>query len=129
MPVEYQIYDNGKYIYAKASGKLTPKEIIDYVKKTKANTEIKDGHKELFDVRFITESKVTIESFAGIIKEVIADEKRMSSNKIAIVASRLELFDKAKFYEKAMTAKKQNIIVFNTIETAKTWLGVDKPLL
>ena len=127
MPVEYQIYDNGRYVYAKATGILTPEEIIDYVQKTKADPEIKEGYKELFDVRFITESKVTIESFAGIIKEVTSDEKKTFRNELAIVVSKIESFDKAKFYEKSIPPEKQNVIVFNTIETAKTWLGVDKP--
>ena len=127
MPVEYQIHDNGKYVHAKATGTLTPEEIIDYIHKLKANSEIKEGYKELFDVRFITESKVTINSFARIIKEVIADEKRIFRNKLAIVVSKLESFNKAKFYEKTVPAEKQKVIVFNTIETAKTWLGVDKP--
>lgn len=127
MPVEYQVYDNGKYVYAKATGALTPDAIIDYLKKIKSNPEIKEGYKELFDVRFITESKVTLESFAEIIKEVTADEKRTFRNKLAIVVSKLDSFDRAKYFEKIIPDEKQNVIVFNTLETAKTWLGVDKP--
>lgn len=127
MPVEYEIYDNGQYVYAKASGTLKPKEIIDYIHKVKANREIKEGYKELFDVRFITESEVKIESFTEIIKEVIADEKRKYRNKLAIVVSKVESFDRAKFFEKTLPEEKQNVIVFNTLKTAKTWLGVDKP--
>lgn len=127
MPVEYQVLDDGNYVYAKALGILTPKDIIDYVHKTKADPKIKEGYKELFDVRFITESKVKFESFAKIIKEVVKDEKKTFRNKLAIVVLRLESFGKAKFYETEIPATKQNVIVFNTLETAKTWLGVDKP--
>ncbi len=127
MPVTYQIHDNGKYVYAKATGKLIPEEIIDYVQKIKTNSKIKEGYKELFDVRFITESKVTIESFAKIIKEVITDKKRIFGNKLAIVVSKSDSFDKAKFYEKRGPAEKHKVIVFNTLEIAKTWLDVDKP--
>jgi len=127
MPVKYQVHDKGKYIYAKATGKLTPKEIIDYVHKVKANSKIKEGYKELFDVRFITESKVTIKSFARIIKEVIADKKRIFRNKLAIVVSKTDSFDKAKFYETMGPEEKHKVIVFNTLDIAKTWLNVDKP--
>jgi thymidine kinase len=127
MPVKYQVHDNGKYVYAKATGKLTPEEIIDYVHKVKVNSKIKEGFKELFDVRFITESKVTIESFTRITKEVIADKKRIFRNKLAIVVSKVDSFDKAKFYEKMVPAEKHKVIVFNTLEIAKTWLDVDKP--
>ena len=127
MPVKYKIHDNGKYVYAKATGKLTPAEIIDYLHKVKTNSKIKEGYKELFDVRFITESKVTIASFARIIKEVIADEKRIFRNKLAIVVSKLDSFDKAKIYEKMGPEEKHKVIVFNTLDIAKTWLNVDKP--
>ena len=127
MPVKYKIHDNGKYVYAKATGKLTPAEIINYVQKVRMNSEIKEGYKELFDVRFITESKVTIESFAEIIKEVIADEKRISRNKLAIVVSNPDSFDKAKSYETMVPEEKHKVIVFNTLEIAKIWLNVDKP--
>ncbi len=127
MPVKYQVHDNGKYVYAKATGTLTPEDIIDYVHKIKVNSKIKEGYKELFDVRFITKSKVTIESFAEIIKEVITDKKRIFRNKLAIVACKRESFDKAKYYEKTIPEAKQKVIVFNTLEIAKTWLDVDKP--
>lgn len=127
MPVEYEVYDNGKYVYAKATGTLTPDDIIDYVQKIKSTPEIKEGYKELFDVRFITESKVTIESFAEIIKEITVDEKRTFRNQLAIVVSKLDSFDRAKYFEKTAPTEKQNVIVFNTLDTAKTWLGVDKP--
>jgi hypothetical protein len=127
MPVEYQVYDNGEYIYVKALGTLTAEEIIDYVQKIKTNPEIKEGYKELFDVRFITESKITIDSFKKIIKEVNADQNRTFRNKLAIVVSKLDSFDRAKYYERMIPMEKQNVIVFNTLETAKTWLGVDKP--
>lgn len=127
MPVEYEVYDNGEYVYAKATGTLTPEEIIDYIQEVKANPEIKEGYKELFDVRFITESKVKIESFAKIVKEVTSDEKRIYKNKLAIVVSKLDSFDKAKYFEKTALEERRNVIVFNTLKTAKTWLGVDKP--
>ena len=127
MPVEYQVYDNGEYIYVKALGTLTAEEIIDYVQKIKTNPEIKEGYKELFDVRFITESKITIDSFKKIIKEVNADQNRTFRNKLAIVVSKLDSFDRAKYYERMIPMEKQNVIVFNTLETAKTWLGGDKP--
>jgi hypothetical protein len=127
MPVEYEVFDDGNYVYAKALGELTPEDIIDYIQKLKSDPKLKEGYKELFDVRSITESKVTIESFKRIIKAVMADEKKTFRNKLAIVVLRLESFGKAKFYEIEIPAAKQNVIVFNTLETAKTWLGVDKP--
>ncbi len=127
MPVEYEVYDNGKYVYAKATGTLKPEDIIDYIHEIKSNSEIKQGYKELFDVRFITESKVTIKNFPKIIKEVNKDEKRISRNKLAIVVSKVDSFDKAKYFEQKAPTEKQNVIVFNTLNTAKTWLGVDKP--
>ena len=52
MPVDYEIYENGYYVYAKATGVLTPEEIMDYEREVKLNPTIKSGYKELFDVKW-----------------------------------------------------------------------------
>jgi len=127
MPIDYEIYENGYYIYAKATGVLTPEEIIDYERKLKLNPTIQSGYKELFDVRHIEKSEVTIDSFQEIIREVMSDEKRIYKNKLAIVVSGGDSFDRAKYYEKTIPATKQNVIVFTMLGTAKVWLGVDIP--
>ena len=127
MPVEYTIYENEHYVYAKATGVLTPEEIIDYEQKLQHEPKLLSGYKELFDVRYITKSEVTIESFQEIIKESMLDDKRNCRNKLAIVVSRADSFDRAKYYEKSIPSEKQTVIVFNMLDTAKLWLGVDIP--
>ena len=127
MPVEYTIYENEHYVYAKAIGVLTPEDIVDYVNKLHQEPALKSGFKELFDVRYISKSEVTIESFQKIIKEAIADNKRNYMNRLAIVVSAIDSFDRAKHYEKSLPADKETVIVFNMLDTAKIWLGMDKP--
>jgi hypothetical protein len=127
MPIDYKIYENGDYVYAKATGILTPDEILDYEQKLSQNPKMKSGYKELFDVRDIIKSEVTKDSLQKVIKEIMSDEKKSHRNKLAIVVSRGESFDRAKYYEKTVPSTKQTIIVFNMLETAKTWLGVDEP--
>lgn len=127
MPIEYKIYEKEHYVYAKATGLLTPEEIIDYVNKLHKEPELKPGFKELFDVRFISRSKVTMESFRKIIKQAISDNKRNQMNRLAIVASAADSFDKAKYYERSNPPDKETVIVFNMLHTAQIWLGVDQP--
>jgi hypothetical protein len=127
MPIEYKIYEDEHYVYAKATGTLTPQEIIDYVNELHHDPNLEPGFKELFDVRFISKSEVTIESFKDIFKKAIADKKRNQMNRLAIVVSKVDSYDRAKYYEKSVSSDKETVIVFNMLDTAKIWLGVDKP--
>jgi len=127
MPIEYIVFENEHYVYAKATGTLTPQEIVNYVNNLNREPNLKSGFKELFDVRFIAKSEVTMESFQNIIKKAIADKKRNQMNRLAIVVSKVESFDRAKHYEKSVSSDKETVIVFNMLDTAKIWLGVDKP--
>jgi len=127
MPIEYKIYEDEHYVYAKATGTLTPVEIVDYVNKLNHEPNLKPGFRELFDVRFISKSEVTIESFKNIFKQAIADKKRNQMNRLAIVVSKVDSYDRAKHYEQSVSSDKETVIVFNMLDTAKIWLGVDKP--
>ena len=127
MPIEYKIYENEHYVYAKATGTLTPQEIVDYVNRLNRESALKPGYKELFDVRYVSKSEVTMESFQKIIKKAILDNKRNQMNRLAIVVSKVDSFDRAKHYEKSVPSDKETVIVFNMLDTAKIWLGVDKP--
>jgi hypothetical protein len=127
MPIDYQIYEDGLYVYARATGILTPQEIKDHAMKLKLNPKIKRGYRELFDGRHIEKSEVTKNSLQEIIKEIMSDEKIIYRNKLAIVTGSADSFDRAKYYEKTIPSAKQNVIVFTTLETAKVWLNVDKP--
>lgn len=127
MPIEYRIYEDDHYVYAKATGTLTPQEIVDYVNMLHLEPNLKPGFKELFDVRYISKSEVTIESFQKIIKQAMMDKKRNQMNRLAIVVSKVDSFDRAKHYEKSVSSEKETVIVFNMLDTAKIWLGVDQP--
>lgn len=127
MPIEYKIYEDEHYVYAKATGTLTPEEIINYVNKLHREPNLEPGFKELFDVRYVSKSEVTIESFQRIIKKAMLDNKRNQMNRLAIVVSKVDSFDRAKHYEKSVSSDKETVIVFNMLDTAKIWLGVDKP--
>ena len=107
MPIDYKIYEDGYCVYARATGVLTPEEIIDYQQKLKLNPKIESGYRELFDVRYIEKSELTTDSFQEIIREVMSDEKKIYRNKLAIVVSSGESFDRAKYYQKTLTATKQ----------------------
>ena len=127
MAVEYTVYENEHYVYAKGTGVLTPEDIIDYVNKIHNEPTLQSGYKELFDVRFISKSEITIENFQKIISEAILDNKRDFRNQLAIVVSTSDSFDRAKHYKKSIPDDKETVIVFNMLDTAKIWLGVDKP--
>ena len=127
MPVNYKIFENGDYVYARATGVLTLETIIAHERKIKQDSKIQIGFKELFDVREIAKSELTKEGLQKIIQEIISGGENIQRSKLAIVVSSGESFDRAKYFEKAVPLARENVIVFNMLETAKIWLGVDKP--
>ena len=127
MAIEYIVYPKENYVYSKVSDNLTLSDIIEYDNQLQKEPELKPGYKELFDARFISGSELTQKTLKQIISKVISDKKRSYSNKLAIVVSSSNSFDRAKYYEESLPSDKETVIVFNSIDVAKIWLNVNKP--
>ena len=127
MAIEYTVFPKENYVYSKVTGTLTLNDIIEYDEKLQKEGDLKKGYKELFDVRFISGSELTHKTLKQIIDKVISDKKRSYLNKLAIVVSSSDSFERAKFYEESLPSRKETVIVFNSLDVAKVWLNVDKP--
>jgi len=83
------------------------------------------GYRVLFDMTGLSKTLVTPDSFDRILELIVANPKRSSSTKMAIVAGPEPVsFENAKRIEQMINPDKGNIVIFNDIETARTWLGV-----
>ena len=124
MPIQYEVSVDGRFVRATAIGKLTTEEIHEFIRAIANDHRIKPGFWELFDVRKILESEVKAESFAKIRHLVMDNPKRLPGSRLAIVTGSGSSFDKARKYEAIASPDVENVIVFNDMDTAETWLGV-----
>ncbi|HVO77104.1 MAG TPA: hypothetical protein VMT60_03880, partial [Candidatus Bathyarchaeia archaeon] len=82
------------------------------------------GRLHLSDLRNVS-ADVSID--VGTIKKAVdiyvQKPERIADLKVAIVAS--EVFAKAAIFERLMSLYRLSVIVFNSLDTACTWLGID----
>jgi len=125
MSVKYTVNDNGTLVYAVAAEILSPDEMSKYLVDMANDERLKPGYRELFDMTMLTKSLITPESFPEIMKLIAANPKKQRGSKLAIVAGPEGTFETARQFERAASSDMLKIIVFNDIETAKVWLGVE----
>jgi hypothetical protein len=124
MSVKYTVNDKGTLVYAVASGILRPDELNKYLVDMANDERLKPGYRELFDMTQLIESLVTPASFPEILKLIAANPKQRGS-KLAIVAGPEGSFETARQFERLANPDMVKVIVFNDIETAKVWLGIE----
>jgi hypothetical protein len=127
MPLEYTVSDDGKFVHATAKGMLAPEDIRRYVHELIEDDRVRVGYRELFDASGTTGSLVTLESIQGFRRLNQGNPKKLPGSKLAIVVSRSSSFEKARHFERLVEPDAQNVIVFNSSDVAKIWLGVELP--
>ena len=125
MSVKYTVNDKGTLVYAVANGTLTPDELNKYLVDMANDERIKPGYRELFDMTQLVESLITPASFPEILKLIAANPKKRHGSKLAIVAGPEGSFETLRQFERQAGEDVVKIIVFNDIETAKVWLGIE----
>ena len=125
MSVKYTVNDKGTLVYAVASGILRPDELNKYLVDMANDERLKPGYRELFDMTQLIESLVTPASFPEILKLIAANPKKQRGSKLAIVAGPEGSFETARQFERLANPDMVKVIVFNDIETAKVWLGIE----
>ena len=117
MPVEYSVNFGGAYVEAVAKGILTTNEVCEYEATLESDSRIRPGFIELFDVTLISESRIDKKGLKRIAKTVLKNRKRSQGSKLAIVVSKKDSFERARYYER-IAYNSQNVIVFNGREVA-----------
>ena len=125
MSVKYTVNDNGTFVYAAATGTLTPDELNKYLVDMANDERLKPGYRELFDMTRLIKSLITPASFPEILKLIAANPKKQRGSKLAIVAGPEGTFEIFRQFERLAGEDAVKIIVLNDIETAKVWLGVE----
>ncbi len=124
MSVKYTVSADGTFVHATATDTLKLEEIREFINDTENDTRIKPGFKEIFDVRMISESQIDLQAFMEIRELVLASSNYLNHSKLAIVVGKKSSYDNARKYEQLVSPEEHNVIVFNNISTAKTWLGI-----
>jgi hypothetical protein len=125
MSVKYTVSDDGTFVYAVATGTLSPDEMNKYLVDMANDERLKPGYRELLDMTMLVKSLITPASFTKIMELIAANPKKQRGSKLAIVAGPEGSFETARQFERLASSDVVKIIVFNDTDTAKVWLGVE----
>jgi hypothetical protein len=124
MSVRYTVSEDGMLVRATASGFLTEQDIYGYLQDVLADGRIQTGYNALFDVSRIEDTDVVLGTFQEISTRTERNPKKTPRSKVAIVVSQDRLYENARVFEQLSSPRLHNVIVFNDISTAETWLGI-----
>ncbi len=129
MPISYSVKNRGRFIHVVASGAITPAELLEYQQALGEDERIDHGNNcELFDATKAVGSDISQEALQVMAERLRESPEAFGSERVAIVINGAENYEKARYYEE-LVAETENIIVFNEVSTALTWLGVEDSVL
>ena len=124
MPIDYKISADGLFVHAVAKGTVTNEDVVSYATILMMSTRLKPRFKELFDGTLITQIRVNREGIEKIAELEKMHRQKVAGSKCAIVVADSEAFELAEYFEELAKANFMNVIVFNSVATARTWLGI-----
>jgi hypothetical protein len=125
MPIERKISKDGLFVHTSVYGTVTSEDLISHEMAMISEPRIRPGFCELFDASRATEIKVTKEDIERVADMDGKNIDRFGGSKCAIVVAESEAFELGKYFEKISRQNYVKVIVFNSVTTAKTWLGVN----
>jgi hypothetical protein len=125
MPIARKISKDGLFVHTSVYGTVTAEDLISHEEAMIAEPNIRPGFCELFDASKATEIKITKEDIKRVADMDGQNIERFGGSKCAIVVSESEAFELGKYFEKISRQNYVKVIVFNSVTTAKTWLGVN----
>jgi hypothetical protein len=124
MALKYVVINDGKLVIERWAGAVAHAELVSHEKKKLQDEQIASGAKVLTDARTARLGETTLD----LVRE-ISDVYGDSDNKTSISASAAifgsEDFEKGKVWEAQVRKHGVNAIVFNNLEVACLWLGID----
>jgi hypothetical protein len=126
MPISYTVSTNGTFAYFSCTGVIDLPDFKKILSDLARDDRLTPGFRQLFDFTAISSSLLTPTSLEKIIELAKVNPKVTNDTKLAIVVSSDSSFQNAKTYEKLANNEYQDIIVFNSLSTAKIWLGVEE---
>ena len=126
MPIDYKISSDGLFVHAVAKGTVTNEDVVSYATMLMTSTGLKPKFKELFDGTLITQIGVNREGIEKIAELEKMHRQKVAGSKCAIVVADSEAFELAEYFEELAKANFMDVIVFNSVATARTWLGISE---
>ena len=123
MPVTYIVLNQGSLVLELWTGMVSHEEILTHVRQHLSNASIARGASVLIDA-----TGASFETATEAIHEV-TDLYRRSIEKLRVGKVSLlvnaSTYDRAQVYEKQATDLGLRVILFNSLDVASAWLGVD----
>lgn len=123
MPVQYVVLNQGSLVLELWMGVISHEEVLTHERQYLSDASIAPGASVLVDA--------TGASFETSMEEVheVTDLYRRSIEKLRVGKAALlvneSTYDRARVYEKQSTDHGMRVILFNSLDVASAWLGVD----
>lgn len=125
MPIERKVSKDGMFVHTSAFGTVTSEDLISHEMQMISDTRIQPGFSELFDASRVTEIKITKKDLELVASLDGQNIDKFAGSKCAVVVAESEAFELGKYFEKISRQNYVKVIVFNSVTTAKTWLGIN----
>ena len=123
MPVEYVVLNQGALVVELWTGTISHDEVLAHERRHLSDSSIARGASVLVDA-----NNASFETTPEAVHEVIDLYRRSGENlrvgKSALLVNRLA-YDRAQLYERQASDCGVTVILFNSLNIACTWLGID----
>ena len=125
MPIGYKVAHGGKLIVRVWTKQVSKREMLASNEDYLSDPAILPNRSELVDLTRATAPHINEMELQQLVDRYRSHAEKMVNTSIAIVATG-EQFDQARIYEQLSTPHLVTVVVFNQVDTACTWLGVDE---
>jgi len=127
MPIDYEVLNEGHFIHAVASGKVTCDEFVDFEMAHATDDRIRPPVSELLVVEYDALGLITMDDIQKALDQRLQLERKTISHRCGIIVRYGDnhSWNLAKFYEgMVMLHSPEDVIVFGDDRIARTWLGI-----
>ena len=124
-PVRYVVMEGGKLVLEIWSGDVSREDVESHSRAHLADARIADGAAALVDARSANFG-VSPHDVQAVVDGLYARRQgRMKIGKCALLVNE-RTYDAARVYERSAAKYGVNVIIFNALDVACEWLGVDR---
>jgi hypothetical protein len=126
VPIDFKLEREGTFVSAHATGTLSLEDFVSMQKEMRSNKDLKDPHDTLLDVREVSDIQISEKDLKTISQGLTSGSKKLGARKLAIVAHEDLAFLLGSKYGIVEKGVSETVIVFVSIDVARTWLGFTK---